>query len=457
MASKKRDGLSKFWMRSASGSSRRPVTLTMSYAEVITWIAGLSQLCVACYALRLSRLFGTARVGWSLFSAFALLAILHLIQSAGPVNAAAEFGIKVDVIYALISLLLLTGMVHIETLLKARLRWEREEERMRAELESRVKERTAELSEANEELKFTAASLRAEVAERKRLSTQMENTYKELLAASRQAGMTEVATNVLHNVGNVLNSVNISASLLPHHLAQSKASNIARVAALIREHADDLGDFMTRDSRGQQLPAYLGQLAAHLAEEQALLLKEAGFVKKKIEHIKDIVAMQQNYAKVAGVSEIVKVTDLIEDALQMNAEALARHQVKLFREYDPHVSAITVEKHKVLQVLVNLVRNAKYACDESGRQDKRLTVRVTNGDDRIRIAVIDNGVGIPAENLTKIFNHGFTTRKGGHGFGLHGGALAAKDMGGALIAHSDGPGKGATFTLELPREPKTRK
>ncbi len=114
---------------------------------------------------------------------------------------------------------------------------------------------------------------------------------------------------------------------------------------------------------------------------------------------------------------------------------------------------MTTEKHKVLQILVNLMRNAKYACDESGRNDKRLTVRLTNGDDRVRISVIDNGVGIPAENLTRIFNHGYTTRKDGHGFGLHSAALAARELGGALQVRSQGAGFGATFTLELPVHP----
>jgi len=114
------------------------------------------------------------------------------------------------------------------------------------------------------------------------------------------------------------------------------------------------------------------------------------------------------------------------------------------------VPPITVEKHKVLQILVNLIRNAKHACDESGRKDKQVTVRIAKGGGRITVSVTDNGVGIPPENMTRIFNHGFTTRKDGHGFGLHSGALAAKEMGGSLSVTSDGLGHGATFTLELP-------
>jgi len=195
-------------------------------------------------------------------------------------------------------------------------------------------------------------------------------------------------------------------------------------------------------------------LSDHLAAEQAALLKEIDLLRNNVEHIKEIVAMQQSYAKVCGVSEQVKASDLLEDALRMHAGALMRHEVQVIREYDPQVSDVTTEKHKVLQILVNLVHNAKYACDESGRKDKRLTLRLANGGDRVRISVTDNGVGIPAENLTRIFNHGYTTRKDGHGFGLHSGALAARELGGRLSAHSDGPGLGATFTLELPIQAK---
>jgi signal transduction histidine kinase len=158
---------------------------------------------------------------------------------------------------------------------------------------------------------------------------------------------------------------------------------------------------------------------------------------------------RQTYAKVSGIKEIVNITDLVEDSLRMNLVALNRHGVEVTREYGT-VPPVNVEKHKILQILINLVRNAKYACDESGRKDKRLTVRVANGQERLKISVIDNGVGIRPENMTRIFNHGFTTRKNGHGFGLHSGALAAKEMGGALTVQSEGPGKGAAFILELP-------
>jgi len=287
------------------------------------------------------------------------------------------------------------------------------------------------------------------------IDEELRQTQKKLAEASRLAGLSEVATDVLHNVGNVLNSVNTSTSVVSDHLRQSRIAVIARVAAMLREHSADLADFLCNDPRGKQLPDYLYQLGEHLATEQVTLLKEMEHIRKHVEHIKDIVAMQQNYAKVAGVSDLVTVTSLVEDAVRMNAGALARHDIAIVREFDSDLPQVICEKHKVLQILVNLISNAKYACDEGTASDKRVTLRVSHNDDRVRVAVSDNGIGIKAEHMPRMFTHGFTTRKEGHGFGLHSSAAAAKDMGGMLNVQSEGANLGATFTLELPlRKPE---
>ncbi len=284
----------------------------------------------------------------------------------------------------------------------------------------------------------------------KAAEARLEDAHRQLLESSRLAGMAEVATSVLHNVGNVLNSVNVSSSLVAERVRHSKAANLAKVVELMQEHAADLPGFFAHDPKGRQLPAYLGTLAERLAGEQKEMLQELALLGKNIEHIKEIVAMQQSYARVSGVLESLSVVDLAEDALRMNAGAMERHQVRLVREY-AEVPPILVDKHKVLQILVNLIRNAKYALDEKNSGDKQITLRVgMNGNGMVKVSVADNGVGIPRENLTRIFEHGFTTRKEGHGFGLHSGALAAREMGGSLHVHSDGHGQGATFTLELP-------
>jgi signal transduction histidine kinase len=285
-----------------------------------------------------------------------------------------------------------------------------------------------------------------------RAQAELQEAHQALMRASRQAGMAEVASNVLHNVGNVLNSVNVSANLLDERIRKPAGSGLARVAAMLEEQGDRLGSFIASDDRGKRLPTYLAQLSSQLLADREAALKELASLVKSVEHMKDIVRMQQSYATHGGVVEIVAVADLVNDSMRLNEEAFSRHGVTLACEFE-EVPDITVDKHRVLQILVNLIRNAKYACEDSGRSDKRITIRVTPCALGVAIEVVDNGVGIPIENMTQIFSHGFTTRLGGHGFGLHSAALAAQELKGSLGVASDGPGCGATFRLELPITP----
>ena len=317
-------------------------------------------------------------------------------------------------------------------------------------LRRQVDRRTEQLRQEIEERKRTETTLSAEIQERKRMERQVEQTYQQLLIVSREAGMAEVATNVLHNVGNVLNSANVSTDLLLQKAKQSKVAGLAKVAELIRSHERDFPEFVLRDPRGQKLPHYLVQLAEHLGSEQARTLDELRSLAANVEHIMEIVAMQQNYARISGVSERVPAKALMEDALRMSQPSLEGDYIQLQRDYQEPLPEIQVDRYKVLQILLNLLDNARNACVESDHKAKAMTVRLSCQEQRVRFSVADNGVGIATENLTRIFQHGFTTRQRGHGFGLHSGALAAKELGGALAAFSDGPGKGATFTLELP-------
>ena len=317
-------------------------------------------------------------------------------------------------------------------------------------LRKQVRQRTRDLRLKMQQHQRSEEMLGAEVAERKRLQAEADKAHSELLVVARKAGMAEVAIGVLHNVGNVLNSVNISGSVLADRVRQLKSERLSKAVALLRQNENDLAAYISSDAKGKQMLPYLEMLAEHVTAEQEGALEELENLTKNIEHIKDIVAVQQNYATRVGLIEPLQVIDLVEDALRMNATGLERHEIQTTREYDPDPPIVNADKHKILQILVNLIRNAKQACDESGRNDKHLVVRVFNGNNSVKISTTDNGIGIPSENLNRIFNHGFTTRKNGHGFGLHNSALAAKEMGGRLCVTSPGPGQGATFTLELP-------
>jgi PAS domain S-box-containing protein len=292
--------------------------------------------------------------------------------------------------------------------------------------------------------------IRRDLSERKLAEAELAKAHRELMDASRQAGMAEIAINVLHNVGNVLNSVNVSAGLVGITLRKSRVSALVRAMELLEAHADDVGDFLTNDPKGKLLPGYLKRATDAVAEEQRRMVSELAHLNKSIDHIKSVVSTQQSFARSVCLVEPVQVCDLAEDALRMNGGELARLRVAVEKRFEP-VPIVNIDRPRALQILVNLINNAGHAMENVPHDSRRITLHVsTIGGHSLRIAVQDQGEGIPAENLTRIFAHGFTTRATGHGFGLHSCALAARQMGGTLSVHSDGPGQGATFTLELP-------
>jgi signal transduction histidine kinase len=314
------------------------------------------------------------------------------------------------------------------------------------------------------------ARLYDRLEQRVREQTQaLRDAQAELMASARRAGMAEIATGVLHNVGNVLNSVNVSAGLIAERLGQSSVHGLARAVALLDAHADDPGTYLARDPQGRLLPAYLRELATVLVAEHAALADEVSTLARSVDHIKDVVATQQSYAGAPRLIESLPLAALVDDALRMNADSLARHGIPVVRQLDA-LPPLPLDRHRLLLVLVNLIGNAKQALGAAaaaaagagaGAPCLRITAALVDGaadgepagPRRLRISVADNGEGIAPENLTRVFSHGYTTRRDGHGFGLHTCALAAREMGGRLTAHSDGPGQGATFILDLPAGP----
>jgi len=298
-----------------------------------------------------------------------------------------------------------------------------------------------------------------DITARKEAEAALRHSQQQLVETSRQIGMAEMATSILHNLGNALNSVNVSAGVAADQVRKSNASGVAKVAALMNEHAAELGPFLTNDPKGRHIPQYLVQLGDCLAQEKTKLLDELNTLRKGVEHANSIVAIQQNYAKPSNRLETVPAHQLVEDAFQMTANSLARHEIRVARDYAPDLPEVTVPKHTVLQILLNLIRNAQNACDAAESRDKRLTLAVltSHGGQSVRMEVRDNGVGMSGPTLAQLFDHGFTTRKDGHGFGLYSGSVMAKELGGSLSAHSDGLGKGARFVLEFPcQSPATR-
>ncbi|MGN6627061.1 MAG: sensor histidine kinase [Tepidisphaeraceae bacterium] len=279
-----------------------------------------------------------------------------------------------------------------------------------------------------------------------------EKLQRELVDASREAGMAEVATGVLHNVGNVLNSVNTSAGVLVEKVRSSKIAGLGKAAELIRDNRLDFAKFIQTDAKGKVLPDYLIRIAQTLCDEQQDMLGELSQLGRSLDHVKQIVASQQTLAKSVEGSETFELGDLIDDTLRINADAIERGQIEVDRRRI-NCPPITADRHLILQILVNLVSNAIKAMDGVPVRQLTLVAETTGHAELgrvVRIQVIDTGVGISADQLAKLFTHGYTTRTDGHGFGLHHSSIVAHNMNGDLTVASEGPGHGATFTLLIP-------
>lgn len=319
---------------------------------------------------------------------------------------------------------------------------------MDAEKERRMANRSLHLMSS--ELLESNQDLRQQTAELQESQEQLMEASQQLTMAARYAGMAEVATNVLHNIGNILNSVNTTASLLSEKVMTSKMMNLIRIKSMLQEHQDDLVGFLTIDPKGKLLPEYIMKLADFWKENQDYILHELDILNKNIDYIKDCIAMQQTMANTSGMVEFVNPEKVIDAILRLQENSTEKSLITVEKKYDP-LPAIILDRIKLHQILVNLFQNAFQALLSSKTKDKKIIISINNlPNNHLQIRIQDNGGGILPENLAKIFGHGFTTKKTGHGFGLHYCANAATEMGGTLEATSPGLDQGATFILTVP-------
>jgi signal transduction histidine kinase len=279
---------------------------------------------------------------------------------------------------------------------------------------------------------------------------QLRDAHAQLMRSARKAGMAEVATGVLHNVGNILNSVNTSCSLLESSLRGSRLGMLGQAVSMLVPRADDLPTYFAEDIRGRELPKYLVALAEHLEQERAEFSAEVQGIRKNIEHIKEIVRVQQKHATGSVDPERFTVDAIVKDAIGVVQNAFVKAGVGIETELAP-LPPCWLRKHEVMQLLVNLLQNALQATMAAEVSEPLVRIRAERlSEDMAKIEVSDNGVGIAAETMPQLFRFGFTTRRDGHGFGLHSAANSARGMGGILSVESAGLGKGATFVFQFP-------
>ena len=287
---------------------------------------------------------------------------------------------------------------------------------------------------------------------RKQALIERDQLRRQLEDVAYNNQMADNASTVLHNVGNVMTSLNVAVNVVHELVNQSSVILVHRIAELLKGHDEDWGTFLTQDSKGKRIPPALVKLGSHLIEEQQTVLKEIEGLVRNIDHVKQIIFLHQTMAKSHGMGESHSVVELLDQAVELSFQPGDAKWIRIQRDYQA-VPAALIDRHQLLQILVNLLKNAKQAMQSQGGSNHILTIRVEGRSEdglSVVMTIRDTGIGIAPEHLARMFTRGFTTKQDGNGIGLHSSMVTIHSMGGSLQAHSDGVGTGATFTLTLP-------
>ncbi len=283
------------------------------------------------------------------------------------------------------------------------------------------------------------------------LSKAQEEVKEREVQLANESGKAEVVADILHNVGNVLNSINVSVLEIHKSLDESKLPSLQKAVNLFDEHAHDLGSYLQNDEKGKLIPGFIQKVSSKLVEEQSAIFNEIAQLEKRLEVINHILELQQNVNRPSLYVKLESLNEMLDTASEILMQKLINRNIKLIKHVDESIK-IKCIRSKIIHVFVNLIKNSIEAFDNrESKEPLVIDVSCVDSPEYYVFTIKDNGAGIDEEHLNHIFNHGFTTKSKGFGFGLHSCATTIQEIRGKILAESAGKGMGSSIIIHFPK------
>lgn len=280
-------------------------------------------------------------------------------------------------------------------------------------------------------------------------TSQLRTVQQELLDKAHKAGMADVATETLHNVGNILNSITTSMHLLQQAFTRCPTADLSRALTIIREHGDDIPSFLNTSQKAEMLIRYLLKLDTLFGKYQIESIEHLDRLSLKVQMIADVIAAQQAFTMNSQYTRTADVHKLIEDALTMQSGSFEKYRITCKRVYG-QLPEIQLQPNKFIHVIINILKNAEEAMFADTGRERIITIRTSATESFVQVEIKDTGHGVTKKEMEQIFTYGYTTKPDGHGFGLHSCANYITEMKGQIWAESEGHNTGTTLFIKLP-------
>jgi two-component system NtrC family sensor kinase len=282
-----------------------------------------------------------------------------------------------------------------------------------------------------------------------RMVDKLADARRSLVDQSFDAGAAQVTSGVLHNIGNAMTPLGVTVSAMQERLRSAPLGEIEMVMAELDAGVDD-------PERRNDLEQFLRLAVRELVRVSLAASDDAATVARQAEGIQSVLAQQLRASRAGPVVETIRLATLLDRSIEMVPQDLRR---TLSIEIDDTVRAtasLPLPRITLQQVFQNLVQNAAEAARDSGRDRGRLRISCSiastgNGAAELTVKFTDDGIGIPEQDLTRVFENGFSTksRATNHGIGLHWCANALQAIGAGIKAESR-RGAGATLCVVIP-------